>query len=95
MTQWPDALMTCSVAALQHRVTARLLRSIHSQGGVTPPSTPPPACPTVSWSPSCSITSPLTPTCGSPALWQEGVPCGGGKRSGEAICNVFFFKKKP
>lgn len=34
---------------------------------------------TVSCFPSCSITSPLTPTCGSSALWQEGLPCGGGK----------------
>lgn len=34
---------------------------------------------TVSCFHSCSITSPLTPTCGSPALWQEGISCGGGK----------------
>ncbi len=34
---------------------------------------------TVSCFPSCSITSPLTPTCGSSALWQGGLPCGGGK----------------
>lgn len=41
MTKWPEALMTCSVAA--HVAQSRrcpctsLLQSIHSQGGVTPP----------------------------------------------------------
>lgn len=67
---WPIVLM-------QHRVGdahACLLQSIHRKAVWLPR-----LCLTVSCFPSCSITSPLTPTCGSSALWQEGLPCGGGK----------------